>query len=147
MIAHFGVDGVGEVDRRGACPQALRVAVAGEHEHLGLVEIDLQVFQELLRVGSLVRPVDHLAQPCELLLKVAALLALLAAFLVQPMRRNAELALLVHLLSTDLHLEGTTRRADDRRMQRLVHVVLRHRYVVFETAGHRVPDRVHSAKR
>ena len=35
MVAHLGVDGVGEIDRRGARPQAHDLAFRGEHEHLG----------------------------------------------------------------------------------------------------------------
>ena len=35
VVAHLGVDGVGEIDRRGARPQAHDLAFRGEHEHLG----------------------------------------------------------------------------------------------------------------
>ena len=92
----------------------------------------------------LVLPVDHLAQPRQLLVERVAALA--AFLLVAPVRGHAVLALAVHVLGADLHLEGTPRRTDDRGVQALVHVELRHGDVVFEATGHRMPERVHRAE-
>ena len=60
---------------------------------------------------------------------------------------NAVLGLLVHLVGSNLNLERTSRGADNRRMERLVVIDLRHGDIVFKTAGHRVPQRVHRAER
>ena len=83
------------------------------------------------------------AQPGELLLEAVVL----AAFFVAPVRRDAVLARAVHLERADLDLERIAARPDDRRVQRLVHVGLGHRDVVFEAARERLPDRVHDAER
>ena len=43
----------------------------------------------------------------------------------------------MHLEGTDLDLKGLAVCADQRRMQRLVHIRLRHRDIIFKTAGDR----------
>ena len=146
VVAHLGVDGIGEVDGRGSGAQAHGLALRREHEHLGRRQVHLQVLQELARIVRLVLPVHHLAQPCQLLVHgvVAAAAALL---LVAPVRRHAVLALAVHLLGADLHLQRPAGGADDRGVQALVHVELRHGDVVFEPPGHGVPQRMHRAQR
>ena len=60
-----------------------------------------------------------------------------AGLLILPVRCDTELCRTVHLEGTDLDLERYTVGADDRRMQRLVHVRLRHRDVVLEAARNR----------
>ena len=55
---------------------------------------------------------------------------------------NAIFTHAVHLFGSDLHLERTTRRTDDRGVQALVHIELWHRDVVFEAPWHRVPKRM-----
>ncbi len=45
----------------------------------------------------------------------------------------------MHAPGPDLQFDRVAARADYRRMQRLVHVELRHRYIVFEPARYRVP--------
>ena len=67
--------------------------------------------------------------------------------LVLPVRGDAELGGAVHRVGADLHLDRLAGRADDRRVQRLVHVELRHRDVVLEPARHRLPVRVDDAER
>jgi hypothetical protein len=53
----------------------------------------------------------------------------------------------VHLLGADLDLERSARRPDDGGVQRLVHVELGHRDVVFESPRYRLPDAVDGAER
>ena len=55
------------------------------------------------------------------------------------MRGDAVLGALMHVEGTDLDLHRLATGTDDRRMQRLVEIKLRHRDVVFEAAGNRVP--------
>ena len=83
--------------------------------------------------------VDDVAQPGH---RVAG-----RAVLVEPVRRDAELGRLVHPLGAHLDLERLAVRSDDRRVQRLVAVGLRHRDVVLEAPGHRLPERVDHADR
>ena len=146
MVAHLGMDGVGEIHRRRPGAQAHGLALRREHEHLGRRQVHLQILQKLARIVRLVLPVDHFAQPGELLVH-GVLAAAPALFLVAPMRRHAVLALAMHLLGADLHFERPARRADDRGVQALVHVELRHGDVIFETPGHRMPQRMDRAER
>ena len=70
-----------------------------------------------------------------------------ARLLIQPVSGNAVFGLLVHLVGTNLNLERAGRRADNRRMERLVVIDLGHGDIVFKAAGHGVPQRVHRAER
>ena len=56
------------------------------------------------------------------------------------MGRDPFLGDAVHLVRPDLHLEGNALVADDRSVQRLVHVRLRHGDEVFDAAGHGSPQ-------
>ena len=89
-------------------------------------------------------PVEQLAEPGEL----GVVLAVgLGAFLVAPVRGDADLGHLVHRLGPDLDLERLAVERDDRRMERLVEVVLGDRDVVVELARDRPPDRVDDPER
>ena len=62
------------------------------------------------------------------------------------MRRDAVLSLSVHLIRADLELHRLAERPDHRGVQRLIHRELRHRDVILEPAGYRVPSRVDDAE-
>ena len=113
-VADVGVNGVREVHRRRAARQRLHLAPRREDVDLLGIEVDLQVVDELLRVADLLLPFEQLPHPLEV--PLVALIAD-AAFLVLPVRRDAFLGLLVHLLGADLHLERRAALADDRRMR------------------------------
>src|SRR5438067_10173827 len=140
--AHLGVDGVGEVDRTAALGKAADVALGREAEHLVGEEIDLHRLEELARVLEVLLPLHELPQPGELLLVLGAL-----AFLVGPVRGDALLRNLVHLLGAHLDLDAFSAGADHRGVQRLVHVRLRDRYVVLESSRHRLPEGMDEAER
>ena len=142
-VADVGVDPVGEVERRGTGRQVLDVALRGEHEDLVLEDVELDALDELGRVRDVALPVEQLAQPGEL----GVVLAVgLRAFLVAPVRRDADLADLVHRVGPDLDLERLAVERDDRGVERLVEVVLGDRDVVVELARDRPPERVHDAR-
>ena len=143
-VADVGVNGVGEVERRRAAWERLDLAFRREDVDLLRVEVDLQVVDELLRIADLLLPLEQLAHPLEV--PLVALVAD-AAFLVLPVRGDAFLGLLVHLLGPDLHLERRALLADDRRVQRLVAVGPRHRDEVLDAARHRRPGVVDDAER
>jgi hypothetical protein len=111
-------------------------------EDLRVEEIELEVLHEDTRVAHVVLPLQQRAQPGELLLEVVEL----TAFFVAPVRGDAELAGAVHLQRANLHFERITARAHDRCVQRLVHVGLGHRDVIFETPGQRLPKRMDDAQ-
>ena len=143
-VPHVGVDAVREVDRRRPGGEGLHLAFRREHEDLVLEDVDLQRFDELLRVGHVVLPLEKLTHPCELGLVVRVGLA---ALLVPPMRGDAVLRERVHLARTDLDLERLRARTHDRGVERLIEVRLRHGDVVVELTRHRRPQRVHDAER
>ena len=63
------------------------------------------------------------------------------------MRSDAEFRAAVHVPRADLNLHRLAAGADHRGVQALVHVELRHGDIVFETAGNRVPPRMHGTQR
>src|SRR4051794_24103943 len=148
-VAELGVDLVGEVERRRAGGERLHLTLRGEDEDLLVEEVDLQVLHELLGVLELLLPVEHRAQPLELALALGRRgpAARAGALLVDPVGGDAELGHVVHLARADLDLEGQPLGPDHRRVQRLVHVELRHRDEVLEPPGERLPQRVDDAHR
>ena len=100
---------------------------------------------------ALDRPVEAAANPRDLLvnaLVVGAHVALgVARALVEPVGRDTELGLLVHLARADLDLDGACLGAHHGGVEALVAVGLGRGDVVLETAGQRVPQRVHRTER
>ncbi len=141
---------VGEVQRRGAGRERLHLALRGEDVHLVLEQVDLQRLHELVRIGQVLLPVEHRAQPLQLGVVVEAGLAAAtglthARLLVHPVSGDAQLGHLVHLVGADLDLQRPPLGSDHRRVQRLVHVELGHRDEVLEAARQGLPQRVHHA--
>ncbi len=153
VVADLGVDGVGEVERRRVAPEAHDLALRREDEDLVLEEVDAQAVQELGGVAHLVvgGPVEASADPADLrvdALVVGRHVALgVAGALVEPVRGDAVLGLVVHVEGADLDLDGARVRADHGGVQRLVAVGLGHGDVVLEAPGQRVPERVDGAER
>ena len=159
-MAHVGVDRVGEVDRGGTLREGDDLAARGEDVDLGACQVETERVEELRGVLGLPLPVDELSQPGHLGGFLAALGLVLAClrgggedraagdhvFLVLPVRGDAVLRALVHAPGADLQFHRLAARAYHRRVQRLVHVELRHRDVVLEPAGDRVPSRVDRAE-
>ena len=110
-----------------------------ENEHLVLLEVGLQVLHEGCRIGDVGLPVDDAVQPVDV--------AGGAVVLVRPVRGDAPLGALVHLDGPDLHLDDLAARPDDRGVQALVEVELRHRDVVLEPAHHRLVTAVDATER
>ena len=143
-VADVGVDLVGEVQRRGAGGQRLDLALGREDEDLVLDQLAAQLVGELRRVLGVGLPVQQRLQPLELGVgRVQP--ALGGVLLVAPVRGDAVLGRLVHVAGADLDLQRAPLGPDHRRVQRLVHVELRHRHHVLEAAGKRLPERVDDA--
>ena len=75
VVPDLGVDAVGEVDHRGADGEVQQVALRREDEDLLAEEVLLHRAQELVRVGEVLLPLEHLAQPGEALVGVVRALA------------------------------------------------------------------------
>ena len=63
------------------------------------------------------------------------------------MRRDAALGDLMHVAGADLHLDAHMMRADHRRMERPIVVLLGRRDIVLEAAGHGAPGAMRDAER
>src|SRR5438309_6435818 len=137
------VDGVGEVDRRGALGERLHVALGREDVHLVGKQVHAHGVHELAWILHVLLRLDELPQPEERLVELVLARLLL---LVEPVRRDALLGDPVHLARANLDLDRVPLGPDDRRVKRLVHVHLRHRDEVLEAAGHRLPQRVDDAE-
>ena len=156
-VADLGVHREGEVDRRGLPGQADDVALGREDEDLLRTEVVAQRLEELAGLLGLALPVQQLAQPQHVVgradlgrrteLAGAGPAAGPRALLVLPVRGDAVVGGAVHVVRADLQLDRLAVRADHRRVQRLVHVELRHRHEVLEAAGQRLPVGVHDAQR
>jgi len=102
MVADFGMDGIGEVYRRGPDGQTDDIAIGGEDEDLGVVQVLAQSLHELPRVVGVGGPFQHRAQPPELLVKRAVGIELFT--FVTPVGSDAVLADPVHLAGANLNL-------------------------------------------
>ena len=152
MVAHLRVHGVGKVQRRSTGAQAHHLALGGEDKDLLVEEVDLERMQKLLGIVDLVghRPIKRALEPVDLVIQALGIgrlgSARAAAALVEPVRRDAVLCLLMHLKGADLDLERARRGTDDRGVQRLVVVELGHGDIVLEAARHGVPQGVDRAQ-
>src|SRR5438094_4848783 len=144
-VADFGVDPVGEVNRRRPGGQGEHVALGGEDEHLVPEDVDLDRVDEFLGVEHLLLPVDQLPQPGKPLVHLSIVLA--AAFLVRPVRCHSPLGGAMHLLGANLDFHRLAAVADHGRVQRLIAVGLWHGDVILEAARDGLPERVDDAQR
>ncbi len=149
-MADLGVHRVGEVDRGRPGGQADHLALRREDVDLLGADLEAEVVEELPGIGGLGLPVGDVGEPGEIGVVAPLSSPLLPPFdclvLVLPVRRDAELGALVHLLGADLDLDRLALRPDDRRVQRLVEVELRRGDVVLEAAGDRRPARMDRAE-
>ena len=143
-MAQIGVHVVREVERRGASLQLDHFAARRQRVDAVLEHFRADAFEEIAVAFVALAGLEQLAQPDDLLLvgRVGA-----SAFLVAPVRGDAQLGVLVHLARADLDFERQLARADHRRVQRAIGVVLRRRDVVVELAGDVRPQPVHDAER
>ena len=141
-VADLGVNGVGEINGGGVARQDDHLALGREGVDLFGVEIDLQGGEKLGGIGDIALPLDHLAQPGQALLVFGGD----GAVLVFPVRRDAFLRHLVHLLGANLHFEGVAVLGDDGGVERLVKVGPRHGDEVLDAAGDGTPEVVNDAE-
>src|SRR5262245_3379468 len=143
VLADLGVHRVGEVERRRALREGLDVALGREHVDLVREEVDPDGVHEFPRVLRVLLRLDQLTQPHQRLVElVLARLALL----VEPVGGDSLLGDAVHLARTDLDLHRIALGADHRRVERLVHVHLRHRDEVLEAARDGLPQGMDDAE-
>ena len=139
-VADGGMNGVGKIDGRGTCGQGDDLALGRKDEDLVVEHVDLERMD--IVVGFHVLLVFQQApDPLKFLFR-----AVTCVLLVFPVRRNAVFRRLVHFPCADLHLERDALRADDSRVQGLIHVGLRRGDIVLEPAGDGVEEVVDMAE-
>ncbi|MNS61587.1 hypothetical protein D3C72_946190 [compost metagenome] len=144
MVADVAVDGVREVDHRGATWQRHDLALGREDVDGVGEQVDLDVVPELGGVACLVLDVEQRLQPLGAQPVVARGVGL--GGLVEPVRRHARFGHDVHGLGAQLELHAHAGRAHQRGVQRLVAVELGDRDVVLELARQRLVHLVQDAQ-
>ena len=105
-VTDHAVDVIGKIERGGARRQVDDIPFRGEDVDSVLEHLTAQIFQQGAALGEILLPGEQLAQPLDLVFEGVGLAASLRPFLVAPVRRNAELGILMHLVGTDLDLDG-----------------------------------------
>ena len=141
-VADFGVNGVGEVDRRGVARQHDNFALGREGVNLFRIKIDFQRRKKFVGIADIALPLDHLPQPGQPLL----VLRRDRAVFVFPMGGDAFLRHLVHLFGANLNFKRRAIFGDHRSVQRLVEVRPRHGDEILDASGHRPPQVVNDAE-
>ncbi len=140
-VPEFGVDGVGEVDRRGPRRQRDDPPLGSEDQYLVGVEVRRQRLQELTGILGVALPVEQAVQPGQALQP--------GAVRGRPDRPGDDPGLgePVHRVRADLDVDGLAGRVHDGGVQRLVHVELGCGHEVAQPSRRRSPQGVHFPKR
>ena len=107
-VADFGVNRVGEIDRRRVARQRDDFAFRREGVNLFGIQVDLQRAQEIRRVLHFLLPLDEMPQPGDAL--IFAVVGDELAVFVFPVRGDAFFGDAVHFGRSDLHFERLARR-------------------------------------
>ena len=142
-VADAGVHGIGEVHHGGAARQAQDLPARGEHVHLVGKQIDLDALDEFAGIAADFQ-IDEVREPFARAFLLRR--ALLIALLVFPVRRDARLGDVIHVLGADLDLDRYAIGPEQRRVQRLIAVDARYRDVVLEAPRHRLIHAVDDAE-
>ena len=152
-IADTGVDGVGEINRRGAFRQRDKLAFRREAEDLIVEQLKLGVFEKFLRALAFGKHFDEMPQPAIGIRfrggypDTIHRLARVSHVLIEGVRRDTALGNFMHFPGSDLHLNAHVVRADHGRVQRAVIILLGRRNVVLEATRHGAPGAVDDAER
>ncbi len=145
VMPHLRVDPVSEIDHRGALGKIEQVSLGRKDVDRVGKQVLFNAVEKLLRILQVLLPFEELAQPGESLHVVE--LKIFDFFLVAPMGRDAFFRHPMHVLCADLDFHALAVRPDHRRVQRLIHIGLRQRDVIFEAPGHGLPLRVDHPER
>ncbi|MNZ90934.1 hypothetical protein D3C78_1099050 [compost metagenome] len=144
-VAYLRMDAVCKIERNRPCWQLDDLAARRKHEYEIREEIHLERFHKFGSVARFVLKLQYFTEPGHFIFKIAARHN--GAFLVGPMGSNSIFRCSMHLPGPNLYLSWLSVRANHCRMQRLVHIRLRHRNIVLEPARHRLPQRMNNTQR
>ena len=118
-MTHFGVNGVGKVNRGGPCRETNHPPLGREDVNLFAADFESQGVEELVRVISVGFPVRNVRQPGHVGIhqrqRVGSATSRLLG-LVHPVSCHTELGPLVHFRRANLDLYGPATRTHHRRM-------------------------------
>ena len=138
-VTDLGMDGVGEIQGRGAPGHLDDLGAGRQHIDVGWLELGLEPFEEIAVILALAQKLQPVAHPHHAALEggISAL-----ALLVGPVGGNAQLGVTMHIPGADLHLQRLILRPHHRRVQGLVHVALGGGDVIVELLGDMLPETV-----
>ena len=135
-VSDGAVYGISKVNRSRAFRQAFDVALRGKYENLVCKKIHFECFHKFVGIFHFSLIVQQISYPFQLSVIVGGF-SVLSAFFIFPVRRDSDFCRFMHLPRSDLRLEGLSVRADQRGMERLIHVRLWHGDIVLEASRHR----------
>ncbi|MPM56589.1 hypothetical protein SDC9_103398 [bioreactor metagenome] len=138
-MSDFSMDIIGEIQRTGTRWQFDDIAFRSEDINLVLEDILLDAFDELTSVLGIILQVDQITEPIDLMGHLIGIDFFGDTLFVCPVSRNPVLRDLVHFDCPDLDFDWRSLCPDNCRMQRLIHIRLRHGDIVFEPTRHRFP--------
>ena len=141
-VAHFGMNGVGEIDGRGIARQNHDFSLGSEGVDLFGIEVDFQRGKKFVGIADVALPLDHLPQPGEALFVLGGD----GAVFVFPVSRDSLLRHLVHFFGANLDFKRRAVFCDHRSVQRLVEIRAGHGDEILDAPRHRPPQVVNDAE-
>ena len=148
-VAYIRMDAVSEVNRHTAYRQVDNISARRKDKDLIGKDIHLDRVHKVTRIIHILVPFQKLTQPAQLGIKAlvtARRRLTAAAFLIAPVRSDTVFTDAVHLKGADLDFQRLTAIGKHSRMQGLIHIRFRHRYIVLEAARNRTPHAVYDTQ-
>ena len=138
FISHCGMNTVRKVNGCGPSGQIFHIASGCKTKNrIGKqVQVAFQQTHKLFVVRHILLPLQNLTQPAEFFF-FSADAAAIGCLFVFPVSGNTVFRRTVHFLCPDLDFKRLAVGPDQRGVQRLIHIGLRHGDIVFKTAGDR----------
>ena len=149
LIADCRVNHIGKVNRGRILRQLDNIPLRRKGIHLCAVDIQIQLngIQIFLIIGHILLPFHNLPQPCQLCFLTFLRLArffVRSALFIFPVGSDTVFACTVHFPCTNLHLKHLPMRANQRIVQRLIHIRLWHSNIILKPSGHGGIRRMHN---
>ena len=138
FVSDRTMDAVRKIKRRSAIHKIFYVALWSKHKNSIGKNVHLQGFHEFLGILKVVLPLHQFPEPRQLGIHLVAL----AAFFIFPVCGDTVFCRTVHIVGANLYLKGFSVLTQQRRMQRLIHILLGYCNIIFKTQGNRFPHRV-----
>ena len=144
MMADFRMNAVSKINGNRSLGKVDDITPRREDKDFIGKCVELQGIDKFFGIARIL-PFQKIAQPPHFFIKFI-LSGIGIAFLVPPVCSDTVFGYAMHLPCTYLYFHRLPAGPDDRRMQRLVIIGLRHGNVIFETVWQRLPQTVHDAE-